>query len=281
MITFTFNDATGIHFSCFVRGVPVYLDNFALIRLAKGDPVRKRRFTEALRSGADLLFSVTNAAELIGPQGATATKLRDFLDEIGPHWFPIELNPIEVVERELKGAGLLDSCISQDFLKRYFAAQLGGSFSNLSETMVLLGAVLDWLGPQRDSILDGMAKLDEALIQKIERHRIELEHEPQRLNEKFPMLQFNGLQPATFTYVNLVRNLILEAKAYRLKKGDGGDFCHAVMAGAFARFATLDKHWKRRIEVLPTPNKIARIYYQPELDSMIADIECVVESLQR
>jgi hypothetical protein len=56
-----------------------------------------------------------------------------------------------------------------------------------------------------------------------------------------------------------------------LKKGDGSDFCHAVMASAFATAATLDKHWKRRVEGLPKPNQLARIYYQPELDKMVAD----------
>jgi hypothetical protein len=86
-------------------------------------------------------------------------------------------------------------------------------------------------------------------------------------------LPFQPSKPATFTYVNLVRTLIVDAKAYRLKEGDGVDFCHAVMASAFARLATLDKHWKRRVENLPKPNTLARIYYQPELDKMVADIE--------
>jgi hypothetical protein len=79
--------------------------------------------------------------------------------------------------------------------------------------------------------------------------------------------------PATFTYVHLVRNLVINAKAQRLKEGDGVDFCHAVMATAFSSVATLDKHWKRRIESLPKPNGLARIYYGAELDRMVTDIE--------
>jgi hypothetical protein len=51
------------------------------------------------------------------------------------------------------------------------------------------------------------------------------------------------------------------------------DFCHAVMAGAFASFATLDKHWKRRVGGLPTPNGLAHIYFGPELDKMVTDME--------
>src|SRR5437867_1466222 len=28
------------------------------------------------------------------------------LQEIGPHWFPLELNPADVIEREIQGTGL-------------------------------------------------------------------------------------------------------------------------------------------------------------------------------
>jgi hypothetical protein len=70
-----------------------------------------------------------------------------------------------------------------------------------------------------------------------------------------------------------VRTLIVESKAFKLKKGDGVDFCHAVIASAFASFATLDRHWKRRVEALAKPNGLARIYYAPQLDNMVSDIE--------
>jgi hypothetical protein len=41
------------------------------------------------------------------------------------------------------------------------------------------------------------------------------------------------------------------------------------MASAFATFGAIDKQWKRRIAALPTPNQLARIYQEPELDQMI------------
>lgn len=49
------------------------------------------------------------------------------------------------------------------------------------------------------------------------------------------------------------------------------------MGSAFASVATLDKHWKRRIERLPKPNQLAHIYYEPELDTMVSDIEVGVK----
>ncbi len=274
-------DGPPLTFNATVSGLAIYLDNFSLISLAKGDPSRRQRFLDAVHTGADLLFSVTNAAELTGSQGESLEAVRTFLDQVGPHWVPVELDPFEVTNRELKGATAAESCVSTDFMKQYFAARTStyspgsGRVIDLSDNFFRLGAVLDWLGPQRESIRQGTAALDDALIKRIGGYRAEFERDPQWLDHNFPALPFNPSMPATFTYFNLVRALIVDAKAYKLKKGDGVDFCHAVLASAFASVATLDKHWKRRVEGLPKPNKLARIYYEQELDKMVADIESV------
>src|SRR6266849_1233180 len=99
-----------------VNGPVVYLDNWAIGELAEGDPSRRRRFIAALCSGMDLLFSVTNAAELSGPQGRSADAVRAFLDEIGPRWFPAKLDPTEAVKRELKGESPSSVCVDENFL---------------------------------------------------------------------------------------------------------------------------------------------------------------------
>ncbi len=272
-------DSPPLTLNATVSGLAVYLDNWSLIDLAKGDPSRRKRFVDAVGTGGDLLFSATNAAELTGPQGRSLDAVRTFLDEVGPHWFPVELNPFVVVNRELEGAVPAESCISTDFMKQYFADRTVGYSPNsgkvidLSEHFFRLGAVLDWVGLQRESIRKNTAALDAALIEKINGYRAESEGDPPWLDQRFPALPFNRSMPATFAYVNLVRTLIVEAKAYQLKKGDGSDFCHAVMASAFASVATLDRQWKRRVEGLPKPNGLAHIYYQPELDKMVTDIE--------
>ena len=269
-------------FHASAEGVKVYLDNFALLEFAKGDSSRRQRLVTAFRRGANLLFSVGNAAELSGPQGASSAALRTFLDELGPHWYPVELNPVEVVERELRGAPEAESCLSEDFFRQYFVTRTScyepssGRIIDLSEQFYSLGAVIDWLVPQRESLRKANAGLDAALISKIGEYRVEFDRDPQSLDRAFPVLAFNSSKPATFAYVSLARTLVLEAKAYKFMKGDGTDFCHAVMASAFSNFGTLDKQWKRRVEGLPQPNGLARIYYEPELNQMVDDIESAV-----
>jgi hypothetical protein len=188
----------------------------------------------------------------------------------------------EVVKRELSGADPNSTCVSKDLLKSYVVSRMrdhppgSGKVVDLSEGFFHLGAMLDWVGPQCDSIRRGSADMDEALRNRIGTYSNTSKRDARWLNEKFPRLPFNPSRPATFTYVNLVRTLIIEANP--LKKGDGMDFCHAVMASTFASFAALDKHWKRRIEGLPRPNGLARFYSGTELDAMVADIEAWASS---
>jgi hypothetical protein len=118
------------------------------------------------------------------------------------------------------------------------------------------------------------------LRQRLTDYRGEHERDPAWLDRSFPTLSYRTPASATFAYGSLIRLLILEAKAYQLKKGDGTDFCHAVIGGAFSSFATLDKHWKRRVGLLPQPNRLAKIYYQPEIDQLVVDVETAVAQLK-
>jgi len=260
-------------FRATVRGLAIYLDNCAIYDLAEGNPSRRRRFIAALHSGsADLMFSVTNAVELSGPQGKSFDIVKSFLDEVGPNWFPIELDVAEVIRREQGGADPAASCVSEGFMKAYFTNRTAscspgsGKVIDPSEAFTGLGAVLDWVGgPHRDSVRERSAELNEVMKRAICKERAKYERNP------LAALPFDGSRPAAFTSYNLVRILIAESSQW--KSGDGLDFFHAVMANSFATFAALDGPWKRRIEKLPGPNRLARIYYGPELDLMVADIE--------
>ncbi len=93
-----------------------------------------------------------------------------------------------------------------------------------------------------------------------------------------PEKKFNPSGAATFAFSSIMRDLISDS-GYQLKKGDGIDFCHAVMASAFANFATLDKQWKRRVGKTAHLHGV-RIYYEPELGAMVNDIEAALVELK-
>lgn len=278
MITVTANGEGAIMtLNASVNGAAVSLDNWAFINLAKGDPSRRRRFIKAVHSGIDILFSVTNAAELSGPQGSSSHAIRAFLDEIGPRWFPARLDPTEVVKREVEGRSPDECCVDQDFLKSYVADRLRpytpgcGSVIGLSGDFFSLGPLLDRLSPQRQSIYATFAEFDDVLKGGMGKVHTLAKRDPSLLDSKFPWRPFNPARPACFVYLNLLRVMAVEANS--LKKGDAMDFCHAVVACAFASFATLDTAWKSRVARLPTPRRIARVYGPAELDQMVEDME--------
>src|ERR1051326_8843491 len=182
MLTATTGTDNPVTFHATIKGVAVYLDFWALKQLAKGDASRRQRFVNAIRSGGDLIFSIANAVELTGPQGRSRNALKQFLDDLGPHWFPVELNPIIVVDRELKGAAAPDSCVmADDFMKGYFAARTkgyspgAGRVIDLSDQFFSLGVFVDWTSSQRDSMRSRIEYLDRAMRKRIGAYRREFE----------------------------------------------------------------------------------------------------------
>jgi len=259
-----------------VEGLAVYLDNWAIYDLAEKDPERRRRFLDAIHSGIDVLFSVTNAAELSGPQGRSVELVRQFLDAIGLRWFPVPLDATAVVKRERAHERPEAACIDQNFFKSHVARQMGPHGSDqaklveISESLFRLGPVLDWVGPQRKSISEGAADFDAMIKDKMTMLREMSRLDRASFDRKFPVLPLDPTRRAGFVYGNLLRVMALDADS--LKKGDGLDFCHTVVGFAYASFAALDTRWKSRVAKLP-PNRLARVYSAPDLDQMVEDME--------
>lgn len=269
-----------------VRGIAIYLDTFAIKSLARGDASLRQRFIAALYDGADLLFSIANAAEVSGAQGRSCQAIRALLDDLGPNWYPIEMVPQIVMQREAEGLPSSKCCVADELLRAFFSNRTcenlpgSGKVIDLSEGFFRLGAFVDWLTPQRDEHLRRSRELDRVLIEKIPLLRAKHKQNPGWLESAMPQVQFDAARPATFTFVGLMRDLICDA-GYQMKKGDGIDFCHAVMATAFSTIATLDKQWKRRVLSLPNLNRIPHIYYEPELGAMIDAVEAGLAELKR
>jgi hypothetical protein len=94
-----------------------------------------------------------------------------------------------------------------------------------------LGAFIDWLEPQRQDHIAFCRALDNVLNDGICRLRAKAKQKPAWLDMVFPQFPPNPARRVRFAYVNLFRALILD-RGYQLKKGDGVDFHHAVLASA-------------------------------------------------
>jgi len=260
------------------KGYSIYLDNDALIELAKGPSERRQRFVKSLRSKATLLFSWANAIEIAGPQGNSAEAVRAFLNSIEGNWVPLESNAWEVVRKE--EAGLTSgTAISENFMKAYSEERLADQLQTSkiidlsSKNFFHLGVLLNWVQEMHDALLREADRLDEVLHDRLKHLRTEYDRDRNSLDRLLPFVPFHPHRTTSFVLVHLQRLLVLEAKAYKFMPHDGLDFCHAVMAAAHGSLVTLDRQWKRRVESLPCANKLARIFYRPEVDQLVDILE--------
>lgn len=160
MITITTTNDAPLRFNVHVAGVAAYLDNFALIELAKpSEAARRDRFMTAfMESSGSLLFSGTNGAELAALKGNSASSVRAFLDGFGAHWAFVELDPGRVMERE--AAGQTDACLCVDLMHAFFQdrkTELSKATAVLdmsAGTFLRLGAVIDWMGPHGTKMIE-------------------------------------------------------------------------------------------------------------------------------
>jgi hypothetical protein len=179
-------------------------------------------------------------------------------------------------------AGLVaEAAVSTKFMEAYFqrraydVAQSGAELDLTPETFFQLGAVVDWVHEHRDKIRADAEAIDDQLRALLEKRRADYEKNPASLDEFLPPCQFDKRFPATFVLVHLQRMLINEAKGYHFKRHDGLDLCHAAIAAAYGSVITLDKQWKRRVQALPAPHQLARTYYRPEIDQLVATLEAL------
>jgi hypothetical protein len=199
-------------------------------------------------------------------------------------WAFVELDPGKVMEREVDGQG--GACLCRQLMDAFFqdpetVLTKATSILDMSaDTFLRLGAVMDWMGPHGGKMIQNAVALDKAIIEVVDKLRVEYDSDPTVLDIRLPPIGFNPKRPATFAWNHLVRNLVINAKGHPPKAGDGRDLCHAVVGAAYGSFAALDKHWKQRVAALPKPNGLAKIYYAPELDQLVADLESHAEALE-
>jgi hypothetical protein len=258
-----------------VRGIAVYLDNFAIIRIAQESLERRDRFLNCLSDkSADLLFSVANSIDLVGSNKT----VKAFLKQIANHWFPVDLSVNEVCKREEQGLTGADVFSAMDFARMVFAAQVqpslaSGEITHISADLFAPDKFIEWLEVHKDRIWKDRNALDESLFRKVKEYRSRQKRDPSWVERSFPeFARFRSDKPAMFAYENIIRSFVVD-RGTQPKKGDGLDLSHAVLGSAFASFAALDGQWKKRVESLPKPNGLARIYCEPELDQMVSDIE--------
>lgn len=109
-----------VDWSLTTRPPSIYFDHWAL-RLFSSKSEFRDRFLALFKTKGTLFFSWLNVLELSRNTGESADLLKIFLAEIKEHWFPMEINPFTVMEREVAGdCAEISPCVGAGFLKAYY-----------------------------------------------------------------------------------------------------------------------------------------------------------------
>ena len=103
-----------------IRSPIIYLDHCGLRGISsKNSPKNHReRFFKIFQSKGTLFFSLPNVTDLAENSGQSLNDIESFLEEIGPHWLPLEYRPHVVMDREDSSNGK-PNCFGEAFFKSY------------------------------------------------------------------------------------------------------------------------------------------------------------------
>jgi len=246
----------------------IYLDHWALRRLSE-NPTLGNRFFVAFKHRGTVMFSLMNVAEIArdaSPQ--RAQQIRDFLVQLGPHWFPMTIDPFRIIHAEETGntPDGAPACVSIEFLRDpKFAARLATGPVSLAHIVDLT------FGPGGDDLRQVTQQNTAQLRQNIQGWRDEYARNPDELDNKYPLLEFDALKPMRGIYYGLARYTITDT--FTLNDNHARDLFHAVASVHCAEMVTLDAHWAGQVRKLKLPPDFVQVYSEVELVRFLADLE--------
>jgi hypothetical protein len=244
----------------------IYLDHWAL-RLFASEPGRRAHFLEAFRTRGTLMISVMNADEIARTTlDETAGELRSLMDGIGPHWLPMTVDPMRIIDAEMGNTTGNNPCASEAFL---LAPKFAG---RLLEGEISLVHVVD-VTRGDDGRID--VEATNALTAKLRGHigdwRTAYRENTAELDRKFPKLPFDPVRPMRSIYNGLVRLSI--TGGFIFNDNHARDLFHTVTSIRCSDLVLLDGHWAEQVRKLRLPNDFVKVYTKADVDAFLADFE--------
>lgn len=238
----------------------VYLDTCALIKLAE-DQILQQKFIKALKDkGGTLLISVANIIELGRKEGDSIHKLTALFQSVGEDWFPLEINPLSIIDREEMGESEQTRVIDKNFLISYYPY--------IHEKIHSLAVAIDLINEKRDQFDQSYSKAGEFAIKLLEA-RTHFQHKPSPCPEAYLVERYNPKVPTKYTYNGLMR-AVLEGK-FKFTANDVYDIWHASTSLVYADLVVLDGRWAQiardKLKLLPGVDQ--KFFKVSELEQMI------------
>ncbi len=246
----------------------IYLDHWALRRLSE-NPTLGNRFLVAFKHRGTVMFSLMNVAEIARDASQQrAQQIRDFLAQLGLHWFPMTIDPLRIIDADQTGKTPdgLPPCASVGFwTDPHFVARLVTGPLSLVHVVDLI------FGPGGDDLRAETDRGTAQLRRGIQELRDQYAKDPNELDKKYPLLEFDALKPMRGIYHGLARLTIIDT--FTLNDNHARDLFHAVASVRCADMVTLDAHWAGQVRKLKLPQDFVQVYSEGDLDRFLADLE--------
>lgn len=249
----------------------IYVDTYMFAELARPNTGYRERFVRAIRSGGTLLFGAVNAIELGDRTLPPTTALRALLSDVADQWAPLELNLARVIERERPGHPEAElGAIAPWLLLEFCEYRVrNGIEPGPAETFCDLGEFVAWRMTQRTEMQADKVALDVFYKEQV-LEKIRSLHDHGGANVDVPTTLKYPANRCEYVFRHLVRTIVLD-RSSQAKEGDGADFFHACIAGAYGHVVALDGQWKKRLSTVPGID--AKVYYAPEVEEFVTECE--------
>jgi len=189
---------------------------------------------------------------------------------------PVDLDPTAVMKREEEGhppaALAMELAMLYVERRQLELSDAGRTLDTSDPALFDLGRVLAWTRENRDELRGMSGDLDATFRRNLARWRREYDADPQKI-DSLANAPLRLDHRAAHVFWNLMRTMVRESKSHGFKRNDGLDLCHAVVAVAYSMVATLDGNWQRRARMIPSAERLARVYFGPELERLVTDLE--------
>lgn len=219
--------------------------------------------------GGALLISVANIIELGRKEGEPLKKLKSFFENLGEHWFPLEVNPLLVIEREIDNKGA----------PPYFDQQLiTNYYPYIHEQSHSLSKVIDLISGERDRFDKCLARAHQFSVDLTQVRKLFQEKHPSINPDAYLVLHYDSANPTSYSYNGLMRASI-EGKL-SLTGNDVVDIWHASTSLVYADIVVLDRRWVQiaKDKLKKLPGLIQKLFKVSELALMIGSLENAIIS---
>lgn len=256
-------DAEGNHNLLLVLKTPsVYLDTCAIGILAE-DTQRGQRFVNALhKHKGTLAISYANVVE-IGRMTHCLPLIQRFLDQVGVAWFPIDCDPIRVMEREDTNSPQ-PPCLDVKFAREYYPQ---------AHEHPTLSKLIDLVSDDKVKYDDLHAMVAPQAVDIMQKRELFKKRAPGINQALYLTPTFDPLKPTTYVYHGLMRYAF--ESDMKIEANDIFDIWHCATALAYVNIIVTDKTWcdiaKTRLKKLPWDER--RIFSPKTLDEFLDTME--------